>query len=361
MLQSSTALNLAVYLLLKSDPTYQDSDPSLIQSHPVLARLQTCNTLLEKLEDGVENNSEGLRSQLENLTKAVELMASEEIPRGDEDAVEAPEQVQDEDHSQEKRVEANDVEERVVPEMTDTTDTDTRQQTLNEARFGLRSSEINKGIEGRASRLTGASASLSDFGEGSPDDPDLAGSRQLASTLNSISQRLASRDARVMRHTEDIDELEADHGEVGQGIDLMEAEAGMGSGQEGAFEPPDEGKSEYTAGSERDEFYGLVERKAKAQKAAKKMIYQVAPKYPRMETEIDGERAIGRTILKNRGLVAHKPKLNRNPRVKKREQYRKALIRRKGTVRDIRRDEGHKYGGEETGIKSGLSRSRKLN
>lgn len=73
-----------------------------------------------------------------------------------------------------------------------------------------------------------------------------------------------------------------------------------------------------------------------------------------------GERAISKTIMKNRGLVAHKSKLNRNPRVKKREQYRKALVRRKGHVRDVRTDEGHRYGGEETGIKSGLSRSRKL-
>ena len=76
--------------------------------------------------------------------------------------------------------------------------------------------------------------------------------------------------------------------------------------------------------------------------------------------QLVGERGVTRAIMKNRGLVAHKNKLNRNPRVKKREQYRKALIRRKGTVREVRTDEGHKYGGEETGIKSGVSRSRKL-
>lgn len=64
--------------------------------------------------------------------------------------------------------------------------------------------------------------------------------------------------------------------------------------------------------------------------------------------------------MKNRGLVAHKAKINRNPRVKKREQYRKALIRRKGAVQEIRTEEAHKYGGEETGVKSKLSRSRKL-
>ena len=59
-------------------------------------------------------------------------------------------------------------------------------------------------------------------------------------------------------------------------------------------------------------------------------------------------------------MSAHKGKINRNPRVKKREQYRKALIRRKGAIREVRTQEGHKYGGEGTGIKTGLSRSRKL-
>lgn len=73
-----------------------------------------------------------------------------------------------------------------------------------------------------------------------------------------------------------------------------------------------------------------------------------------------GERAIGKMIMKNRGLVPHKNKLNRNPRVKKREQYRKALIKRKGQVREVRTGEVDAYGGETTGIKSGLSRSRKL-
>jgi U3 small nucleolar RNA-associated protein 3 len=89
-------------------------------------------------------------------------------------------------------------------------------------------------------------------------------------------------------------------------------------------------------------------------------MYAVAPKYPGLDNEIEGERAVGNMIMKNRGLVAHKNRLNRNPRVKKREQYRKALIKRKGAVREVRTDEGHKYGGETTGVKSGISRSRKL-
>jgi len=103
-----------------------------------------------------------------------------------------------------------------------------------------------------------------------------------------------------------------------------------------------------------------LQKKSKAKKETKKSMYAVAPKYPGMDDEIDGERAVSQMIMKNRGLVAHKAKINRNPRVKKREQYRKAIIRRKGAVREVRTDEGHRYGGEQTGIRAGLSRSRKL-
>ncbi|CAI5710557.1 hypothetical protein KXD40_006227 [Peronospora effusa] len=73
-----------------------------------------------------------------------------------------------------------------------------------------------------------------------------------------------------------------------------------------------------------------------------------------------GKRGASYQIMKNKGLKAHKSKLNRNPRVKKRLQYRKAIIRRKGQVRDVRVGEAGKYGGETTGIKSNLTRSRKI-
>uniref|UniRef100_K3WST8 Sas10 C-terminal domain-containing protein n=1 Tax=Globisporangium ultimum (strain ATCC 200006 / CBS 805.95 / DAOM BR144) TaxID=431595 RepID=K3WST8_GLOUD len=74
----------------------------------------------------------------------------------------------------------------------------------------------------------------------------------------------------------------------------------------------------------------------------------------------DAKRGASYEIIKNRGLKAHKSKLNRNPRVKKRMQFRKAVIRRKGQVRDVRVGEASKYGGETTGIKANLTRSRKI-
>jgi hypothetical protein len=77
-----------------------------------------------------------------------------------------------------------------------------------------------------------------------------------------------------------------------------------------------------------DDFYSSkVAGKSKEKKAVKKSLYQVAPKYPRPYRHGSGERTShfpdDSQVLKNRGLVSHKAKINRNPRVKKREQYRK--------------------------------------
>lgn len=72
------------------------------------------------------------------------------------------------------------------------------------------------------------------------------------------------------------------------------------------------------------------------------------------------KRGATHQIVKNKGLKAHKNKLNRNPRVKKRLQYEKAVIRRRGQVRDVRKGEAGQYGGERTGIKANLTRSRKI-
>ena len=63
--------------------------------------------------------------------------------------------------------------------------------------------------------------------------------------------------------------------------------------------------------------------------------YSVAPKVAgsHLADLDDGvKRAASYQIMKNRGLVAHKAKINRNPRVKKKEQFRKATIARKGQV-----------------------------
>lgn len=75
----------------------------------------------------------------------------------------------------------------------------------------------------------------------------------------------------------------------------------------------------------------------------------------------DGEsrRGITYQISKNKGLMPHRKKEQRNPRVKHRGKYRKALIRRKGAVRTVRK-ETSRYGGEMSGIKATVSKSVKF-
>lgn len=73
----------------------------------------------------------------------------------------------------------------------------------------------------------------------------------------------------------------------------------------------------------------------------------------------DGRRAITYQIAKNKGLTPHRKKEQRNPRVKHRKKFEKARIRRKGQVREPRR-EITKYGGEVSGIKIGITKSIKL-
>ncbi|XP_076806637.1 something about silencing protein 10-like [Clavelina lepadiformis] len=70
-------------------------------------------------------------------------------------------------------------------------------------------------------------------------------------------------------------------------------------------------------------------------------------------------RAIDYAMSKNKGAQAKKRKVDRNPRVKHREKYRKAKIRRKGQVRSYK-PEMNKYSGEASGIRAGVVRGVRI-
>jgi U3 small nucleolar RNA-associated protein 3 len=78
----------------------------------------------------------------------------------------------------------------------------------------------------------------------------------------------------------------------------------------------------------------------------------------------DGRRMISYQIEKNKGLTPHRKKSVRNPRVKKKEKYKEKQKKLKSMmpVFDSAKKQagGANYGGELTGIKKGLVRSRKL-
>lgn len=77
------------------------------------------------------------------------------------------------------------------------------------------------------------------------------------------------------------------------------------------------------------------------------------------EEDADGKRGITRQIAKNKGLTATKRKELRNPRIKNKMKFKKAVIRRKSTVRPVR-SKVELYGGEATGVKTHLRRSIKI-
>ncbi len=97
--------------------------------------------------------------------------------------------------------------------------------------------------------------------------------------------------------------------------------------------------------------------------AKKKLHYTPAPRYGGIEQTVEdgAKRGASYEIMKNKGLTPHRKKANRNPRVKKRQMYAKAVIARKGQVREVVAPASASYGGETTGIKANLSKGRKIN
>jgi U3 small nucleolar RNA-associated protein 3 len=119
-----------------------------------------------------------------------------------------------------------------------------------------------------------------------------------------------------------------------------------------------------------DDMYTAAAEAAAARRAAKRATYgteRFAPVFaeaePGLERDEEGDaakRGITGAMASNRGLTPHRNKALKNPRKKHRVKFEKALVRRKGAVREVVPGAAGGYGGEATGIKSTVSRSRKL-
>lgn len=395
MVETSTALNICQYLLLKAESASKKAaatdgadgeqamletgllggspDEDDVRGHPVIERLNQLNDLAQKLSADVADKVPGMDEQVSSLVKAAALVKNGEDD--DDEDVASDSETEEGDQTSSSEINTNDVADMHTAdsdedseESSDDDEDAVRRRVVTEAKFALRSQDIEaeggrKGSKS-AARARRRAPMSSDFGDedGAEEAANAAG-RNLASTLNAISQRAESKKEKGGAAAAAAPEEEDDDDDsFMRGLGMMDAEFGDASGDDGGSgdDDGDEDRDDELDDGLGDDFYSKIKSKSTAKKDFKKSKYTPAPKYPNVEGEIDGERALGRAIMKNRGLVAHKSKLNRNPRVKKREQYRKALIRRKGAVREVRIDEGHKYGGETTGIKAGVSRSRKL-
>jgi U3 small nucleolar RNA-associated protein 3 len=387
VIQTTATLNLAVYLMLKREAVTQGQDPAMMQTHPIMSHLQKLNTTLSQIQD-VEAQH-GIPEQMRNVVKASALLSGDAVSfssASDNDGSSDGDASSDDEDEDVEATHVAGIEKDVVEGGSDdssSTDNDDENSSsddddndeaerarsvLTEARFGLRPNEVANNESTRKRRR----AIMLDAGD-DEDDPVAAAAAakkpkskksksSLAGTLNSIDQRTATKTRKLTKATEDID----DDTRIRRGLAMMEDELGPASDDEGKptknhvndkKEREDHNEAD---GDDKNELYDKLSKRSQAHRDFKKQLHSVAPKFPRVDGMVAGERAAARHIIKNRGLVAHKKKINRNPRVKKREQFRKALIRRKGAVREVRKDEGHRYGGEETGIKINLSRSRKL-
>jgi len=121
---------------------------------------------------------------------------------------------------------------------------------------------------------------------------------------------------------------------------------------------------------EGDEYYDMVAKTSKKKKQDKVERMEAIRKAKAEgamvrvvegELDEDGKRAIGYVIEKNKGLAPKRKKDVRNPRVKKRKKFEEKK-KKLASTRAVYKggEERGGYGGEKTGIKSGLVKSIKL-
>jgi U3 small nucleolar RNA-associated protein 3 len=144
---------------------------------------------------------------------------------------------------------------------------------------------------------------------------------------------------------------------------------GRGTALGGDSDEEDEQAKAKEVREEEDEYYDMVAQTSKAKKQSREekiaalKAGREAARLERVEEEgdVDGKRAIGYTIQKNKGLAPKRKKEVRNPRVKKRmkfEEKKKKLSSMRAVYKGGEERGG--YGGEKTGIKTGLVKSIKL-
>ncbi|KAF9438332.1 hypothetical protein BGZ76_008615 [Entomortierella beljakovae] len=154
----------------------------------------------------------------------------------------------------------------------------------------------------------------------------------------------------------DLDDLEWD------AKDMADARRVDGDNDDDIFSGDESSGRKGRGHDNAENYYEEVVNAKEAKKAARKALNENLEKSTSFEdTTIDenDKRSISWQILKNKGLTPHRKKEQRNPRVKNRNRYEAAKKKIKSVKRVFTRLEGA-YGGEKTGIKTGLARSVKF-
>ncbi|KAF7291602.1 hypothetical protein HMN09_01251300 [Mycena chlorophos] len=355
----SYATALAFYLHLRSNPKYARR-PELLRNHPVMGRLLTLKQALITLEDlGFAasdsdlddfSDEDGEGDGLDELTDMKQLWALERLKGLDEGELQA---LLDDAGVEQEEVEMETDEPRPKKRRKMSTEKKAKAPPtpalpvfdLVEPEFTTSTTEkrpeANDDAYGEATFLQHADAT------------DKKARRKTlrfhTSKIESASARRQGARSQAIGGDDDLPYRETKRqtkparGEDA-GADLDDSEP-----------PPQDAMDETEDAENAEGYYELVKRASKEKKAQKKADYEaaVAAARPDFEDETtDGPRSLTRAILTNRGLTPRRPKSVRNPRVKKREKFRKANMKvssQKAVYKGGLAETG-RYDGERSGI-----------
>lgn len=356
-------------------------DPSELHEHPVMESLLKCQTTWSKIEDLPVSDP------LVEISNGDELMAiDEQSPLADEIDVVVNGKAKKPKKSKAQRaaeVAQAEAEARRAAKLAKTEEELASLSALTDKTALKKATKKKRAAEQKLNLLN---ADDSDFGEETElTAHELAEKARKKKSLrfytSQIAQKANKRDAAGKDYGGDADiphrerlkdrqarlqaeaEKRGQHKDAGPGVAL-----GQDDGDSGDESPPPRNE-DY---EDEEGYYDMIAARSNAKKQTKSdraAAYAEAAKQNAtvIEEEVigeDGRRMISYQIAKNKGLTPHRKKSVRNPRVKKKEKYKEKQKKLKSImpVFDSAKKQagGANYGGELTGIKKGLVRSRKL-
>ncbi|XP_054793136.1 protein THALLO [Prosopis cineraria] len=374
---------ITFYLLIKSE-----GKP--VHEHPVMARLEEIKKLLDRIEkldaklpitfDDIVEESQGLKKALSlgdiNAAMADSFVESHELPL------------------------ASDVllKETVSHEVVKMQKVDSSKNNVNEERkqkhehkkdhIGVQSSEMlkirasleeklkQKGFYSSIAPKTNSAQKrsrpingLETYDDFDDDNVNVERAATLANGLGSgrIAQlaNLNHKKPRVVSGDDDLPKRD-DIGERRRKFELRAiSSAGLNSEDvdEEMGDPESADQEDGESEDSENELYEQIKQQRAEKLAAKAKIYSrnsEVPYLPEPDTlDESGRRRISYEMEKNKGLTRYRKKLTKNPRKKYKEKHKKALKRRSGQVRSVKKPTGP-YGGEFSGINPFVSRSVRI-
>ncbi|KAJ7784672.1 Sas10 C-terminal domain-containing protein [Mycena metata] len=335
---------LAFYLHLRSSEKYARR-PDLLRSHPVLARLLTLKQSLITLEDldfAASDSEAGSNGDSDDdLMDAEQLWKLDRMQGLDEDELE---ELLDDATPLPEIAEARPKKKRKTSSSTTLPVFDLVEPEFTASTVSQRRSDSSADAYGEATSLQHADAA------------DKSARRKTlrfhTSKIESASARRQGARNNAVGGDDDIPyrDNRKDNGKLSDKV-------AKGRGQGGQDLDESEPQPRMPDVEDADGYYELIKRKSKEKKEHKQVDYeaaQEAARYALTTTSLaaDGPRSLTRTILANKGLTPHRPKSVRNPRVKKREKFRKANMKissQKAVYKGGLAETG-RYDGEKSGI-----------